>query len=674
MGSHTMLSNALLRTSLFCFLIGIFATSQAQQQRPTDLAEMSLEELMNLEITTVGKKEQKLSQVSGAVYVITQEDIRRSGATELPELLRLVPGVQVAQINGNTWAISIRGFNSRYSNKLLVMVDGRTVYSPNFSGVYWDMQNLLLEDIERIEIIRGPGGTLWGANAVNGVINVITKQAQETQGVLLAGAAGSQSQGLAQARYGGRDQRRNCAYRFYSHYFREGQSPGLLTLQSAWDAWSEINGGFRSDWQASARDALTFSAAIYRASEQQFYLAPLLQPPFSQSLQTQLRGTEGNFMLNWQHRFAAGSLSTFQAYYDHLDRLFLPLGLQQQIFDLNFQHQLRPHPRHDVVIGAGFRLNHDKARNSDFLAFLKAGATLKIFGGFIQDDITLRQNSVWLTAGSKFESNSYTGLNTQPSLRLLWKAHPQHSLWAAVSRAVRTPSNWEEQVRIDTVAFPAQEGVPSVIAILGNNRLSAEQLLAYEAGYRAQPTAALSVDFAAFYNVYKDLIGLKGGQPFLELTPAPPHLVIPNTFSNNTKARTKGLEFSTTYQLFAPWRFSAAYSWLQIRQTVPPGGVTLMQPGDNPRHQFNLRSYWSLPRGVEFDTAVYYTSNLAAQPIPDYTRLDTRLGWRPSRNLEFSLALQNLLDPRHPEFVQIYDVEGPAQIGRGILGKITWRF
>jgi len=668
-----ILSTVLPCGCLLCFLAALPFHAEAQK-RPPDLSEMSLEELMNIEVTTAGKKEQTLVQVPAAVYVITQEEIRRSGATRLPELLRLVPGVQVAQINANTWAISVRGFNYRYSDKLLVMIDGRTVYSPDFSGVYWDMQNLVLEDIERIEVIRGPGGTLWGANAVNGVINVITKRAQDTQGALIGAGTGSQGQAMTQARYGGQKQQKNFSYRLYTNYFREGQSPGLAPSQSAYDAWSDLTAGFRSDWQAGSRDALALSAEIGRVSEQQFYLSPSLQPPFSQAMHTELKGTEGSLMLTWQHQFAGGSLSTLQTYYDHLDRFFLPLGLQQQIFDIDFQHQLRPYPRHEVVVGAGFRLNQGNTRNSDFLAFLKGASRLSTFSGFVQDDVTLRYDRLWLTAGSKFESNSYTGLEMQPSVRLLWKANPRYSAWAAVSRAVRVPSNYEEQVRINALAFPGPGGVPGLLTIFGERRLVPEQLLAYEAGYRAQPAAAFSVEVATFYNVYKDLIGLQPGQPFLDLTPAPPHLVIPNTLSNNTKARTKGLEFSTTYQPFGSWRISTAYSWLQTRQTAPPGSGSLMQPGDNPRHQFNLRSYWSLPVGLELDTALFYTGSLAAQALPGYTRLDTRLGWRPRKTFEFSVVLQNLLDPRHPEFVQAYDVEGPAQIRRSVQGKITWRF
>lgn len=669
---HAIFSNALRRGCLLCFLAGLTFHARAQKS-PPDLGEMSLEELMNIEVTTAGKKEQTLAQVPAAVYVITQEEIRRSGATRLPELLRLVPGVQVAQINANTWAISIRGFNYRYSNKLLVMIDGRTVYSSDFSGVYWDMQNLVLEDIEKIEVVRGPGGTLWGANAVNGVINVITKRAQDTQGLLTSATAGSQGLGMTQARYGGRHRDKNFSYRLNGRYFREGQSPGLDS-RHAYDAWSDIVGGFRSDWQPAWRDSLVLTAEIYRGSEQQFYLVPLLQPPFSQSMFTQLKGTEGNFVLNWQHHFAGGSLSTLQTYYDHLDRSFLPLGLQQQIFNIDFQHQMRYGQRHEVVVGAGFRLNHDNIRSSDLLFFRKRADTLNVFSGFLQDEIALHRDQLWLIAGSKFESNSYTGLQAQPTLRLLWKPQPQHSLWTAASRAVRTPSNYEEQVRINALAFPGPAGVPTWLAIFGNKNLVAEQLLAYELGYRTQPASLVSLDVSGFYNVYKDLLGLQPGQPFLELIPAPAHLVFPNTLSNNTKARTKGIEFSAAYKPFETWKISTAYSWLQIKQAAPLSSGSLMQPGDNPRHQFSVRSYWSLPRALEFDSAAFYISELSAQRVPAYVRLDSRLGWRPSKRLEFSLVLQNLLDSKHPEFAQTYDVQGPSQIARKIHGGVTWRF
>lgn len=673
MRSHAIFTNALLRRCVLCFLAGLVFPAYAQEHPPADLIEMSLEELMNVEVITAGKKEQPLAQVPAAVYVITQEEIRRSGATRLPELLRLAPGVQVAQINANTWAISIRGFNYRYSNKLLVMIDGRTVYSPDFSGVYWDMQNLVLEDIERIEVIRGPGGTLWGANAVNGVINVITKRAQDTQGALFTATTGSQGEAMTQARYGGQNQQKQFSYRLYGKYFREGQSPYLDRAHTAYDAWSDFIGGFRSDWQAARRDNMVFSGQIYRTSEQQFYLAPLLEPPFSQPLNTQLKGTEANLTLKWQHQFTGGSRSTLQTYYDHLDRFFPALGLQQQVLDIDLQHQLHLARRHEIVVGAGFRFNHENICNSDFLSFLKRTGTLNIFAGSLQDEITLRHD-LWLTAGSKFESNSYTGVEAQPGLRLLWKPYPKHALWSAVSRAVRTPSTYEEQVRINALAFPGPNGLPVLLAIFGNSRLLSEQILAYELGYRTQPTRTVSIDVAAFYDVYKDLVGLAAGQPFLELTPTPPHMVIPSTLSNNAKARTKGLEFSGTYQPLAWWRISTAYSWLEIREHAPAGSGNLMQPGDSPRHQFNLRSYWSLPLDLEFDTAAFYNGALSAQAVPGCVRFDTRLGWHPNKHLAFSLALQNLLHPRHPEFVQTYDVQGPAQVGRRVQGGITWHF
>jgi iron complex outermembrane receptor protein len=671
---HASFSNAWLYGCLLCLLILLPADLPAQKHPPADLTEMSLEELLNIEVTTAGKKEQTLAQVPAAVYVITQEEIRRSGATRLPELLRLVPGVQVAQINANTWAISIRGFNYRYSNKLLVMVDGRIVYTPLFSGVYWDMQNLVLEDIERIEVIRGPGGTLWGANAVNGIINVITKPAQDTQGALVSATAGSQNQAMMQARYGGQNRQKQFSYRLYSKYFREGQSPALDSTQSAYDAWSDLVGGFRSEWQAAPRDLLIFSGEVYRASEQQAYFAPLLQPPFSQNLTLPLKATEGNLMLNWQHQFAGGSLSSLQGYYDHVDRFFFPLGWQQHMFDISFQHQLRLHERHEVVVGTEFRLHQENVRNSDILSFGTRADVQNIFSGFVQDDITLYPTHVWLLLGSKFESNPYTGLEVQPSARLRWQPLASHSFWAAVSRAVRTPSRYEEEGQVKPLALPGPPGLPILLTLSGSQQLVSEKLLAYEFGYRTQPTASVSLDFAFFYNVYKDIIGMQPGQPFLELTPAPPHLIAPNVFANNLNARTKGIEMAATYKPRSWWKFSTGYSWLQIRQKASSGSTSLMVPGDVPKHQFDFRSYCSLPLNLEFDNGIFYASSLTAQRIPAYVRWDSRWGWRPTQHLEFSLALQNLLDPHHPEFVQVYDIQGPAQVGRRVQGGITWQF
>lgn len=511
-----------------------------------------------------------------------------------------------------------------------------------------------------------------GANAVNGVINVITKRAQDTQGLLTSAVAGSQGQGMIQARYGGGTQQKKFNYRLYAKYFREGQSPGLDLAHPAYDAWSDITGGLRSDWQATPRDFLAFSANLYRASEQQFYLAPLLQPPFSQSLYTELKGTQENVMVNWEHSFPGGSLSTLQTYYDHLDRFYLLLGLQQQTFAVEFQHQLRSSQRHEVVIGAGCRLNQENIRSSDILSFPAGTASQNIFSTFLQDEITVSPARLWLTLGSKFESNPYTGWEAQPAIRVRWNPHRAHSLWTAVSRAVRIPSRYEEEARVKALVLPGPAGMPALVMVVGNQNLESEQLLAYELGYRTQPRASISFDAAAFYNVYKDIIGLQAGQPFVE--PSPPHLVIPNPFANNLNARTKGLEFSLTYKPAAKWKLAGGYSWLQMRQTAPPGSTSLMLPGDNPRHQLNLRSYVTLPLGLEFDTAAFYTSALSAQDVPAYVALDARLGWRTEKHVEVSLVLQNLLNPRHPEFVQRYDVQGPTQVGRRIQGGITIRF
>lgn len=647
------------------------------QERDGDLTAKSLEDLMNIEVTSVSKKEEKLFQTAAAIYVITQEDIRRSGMTSLPELLRLVPGLSVARIDGSKYAISARGFNSRFTNKLLVLMDGRSVYSPEHSGVYWEAQDVLLEDIERIEVIRGPGGTLWGANAVNGVINIITKRAQDTQGGLVTVGGGSEDQGFGGIRYGSKIGN-GAYYRIYTKYYNRD---GLVNESGldAKDGQDAIQGGGRLDWQLSDSDSLTLQGDIYdtRLRETPTPVSPAV--PFAPHLNRRGEFTGGNVLGRWNHVFSDRSDLALQLYFDRSVRQVYDLGERIDTFDLDFQHHFAIGQRQDIVWGVGYRAVSDLTNSNigNPVQFDPKGRTVHLFSAFAQDEVKIIQNRLRLTLGTKLEHNDYTSIEVQPSIRLLWTPVDRQTLWGVVSRAVRTPARSNTGIRVNASAFPGPDYTPNIVALIGNPDFRSEELLAYEIGYRLQLGSNVSLDIATFYNLYDHLQTLEPGRPFFESAPLPPRVVIPLLFDNLMSGETYGLEVSANWNAASRWKLSGSYSFL--RMDLHPYAESLdstseTAEGDSPRHQFQIRSYINLPYNLELDTSLYRVSRLVSQQVPGYTRLDARFGWRVGEGVLLSLGLQNLLDKRHPEIEGFDKAVITSQVQRSIYGKLTWRF
>lgn len=645
------------------------ALAQETEHSQTDLSGLSLEELMNIEVTSVGKKSQKLSDAAAAIYVITQEDIRRSGATSIPEVLRMVPGLQVAQIDSNKWAVAARGFNDIFTDKLLVLIDGRSVYTPLYSGVFWDVQDTILEDIERIEVIRGPGATLWGANAVNGVINIITKTADETQGGLVTNAGGSEEQGSVSARYGGKIGD-TVSYRVYAKYFDRDRShfrPGGTKD----DAWNILRGGFRFDWRAATQDRFTLQGDLYDGDVGWVIADAQPVPPFLRLLRKESNISGGNLLGRWRHAFSEQSQGTLQMYYDRTRRDNLGLEETRDTVDLDWQHEVTPFARHSIVWGAGYRLTADQLRNAPFVAFSPASRKDHLFSAFIQDEITLIPDRLRLTLGSKFEHNDYTGFEAQPSIRFLWTPHRKHTLWAAVSRAVRTPSRINDDVRFNIAAFPTETGLPALVTLFGSRQSHAEELLAYELGYRSQLTPGLTFDATGFYMDYTSLSNSQTGTPTLQLASQPPYLLIPQHFRNEGTGRSYGIELASQYHLAEWWRLQTAYTWLEVK-IHPANGDRFT--GTSPHHQVNFRSMIDLPWRFELDTSVYYVDTLSGNRIPSYFRWDVRLGWHLTETLELSLVGQNLSTQHHREFQPRFAIGNGNEIERSAYGKLTWRF
>lgn len=661
------------------FFVGIFGEAGAQGPRE---GEMTGEALLFLELPTVvtaAKREQPLSEVPAAVHVITQEDIRRSGAASIPELLRLVPGIEVARINANMWAITARGFNARFANKLLVLLDGRVVYDPEFAGVFWDVQDTLLEDIDRIEVIRGPGGTLWGANAVNGVINIITKRAEATQGTLLSARAGSEERFSGSVRRGGR-LGETGHWRVYAKYFDRDEGEGAAGSEAA-DDWRQWRTGFRLDGKGGKRDDLTLQGDLYGGKSGAGVSLSTLTSPFRKTFTTDDEVSGANLLGKWKRTLSASSDLVFQLYYDRAERERLTEDFRRDrdTFDLDFQHRLSPGERQEIVWGLGYRYNRDDFGNTFSVSFHPDSRETHLLSAFVQDEIALVPERWFFTIGSKLEHNDFTGFEIQPSARLRWAPSRRHTLWTAVTRAVRTPSRSQDDIRINFLVLPPFGPPPAtkqVFSILGDRSTDAEELWAFEAGWRSSPTERLSLDVAAFYNDYDNLSTLESATPFAETLGGETVKVVPLTFCNDLKGETYGVEVSADWRATEKWRWSAAYSFLRLQlhgDSKQARDEAEETEGSSPRNQFQLRSQLNLPHNLEFDAALYYVDNLSAQDVPSYLRLDTRLGWRPVKDVEVSLALFNLLDDHHPEFGPS---EGTAltEVERSFYAKVTWRF
>lgn len=643
-----------------------------------DLTELSIEELINIPVT-IQRTTQSLSRSPAAISVITQDDIRRSGVTSIPEALRLAPGLEVARVDSHQWAISSRGFNDVFANKLLVMIDGRSVYTPLFSGVFWDVQDTVLEDIDRIEVIRGPGASLWGANAVNGVINIITKPAKETQGTLITAGGGTEERGFGAVRLGAKVND-EVFYRVYAKYFDRDNSVFLGGGENN-DDWQIARGGFRIDWQPAEVNLFTLQGDVYGGELGQTFtrLSPTpdlggVYQNFNERDRIDVSG--GNILGRWTHSISDESSFSFQIFYDRTVRDTEIIREDRDTFDVDFQHRFSLGDRHGIVWGGGYRVTSDAIENTFDVALNPDERTAHLFGAFVQDEISLIEKTLSLTLGSKFEHNDFTGFEIQPSGRLLWSPHERHSVWAAVSRAVRTPSRADDDVRLNQKPpFPAPG---TIVSILGDRSFDSEELIAYELGYRVQPHAKLSFDLATFYNEYDNLRGLQPGTPYGEGSPAPPHAVVPAFISNNLKGETYGAELTANWQMLDWWRWSANYTYLQLQihadGTPPDVASERTIEGSSPHHQVSLRAKMDLPFDIELDGMARYVDNLAAPGVSSYISLDLRFGWRPTENLEFSLVGQNLLDSQHQEFAPTFIATQSAEIERAVYAKVTWNF
>ena len=654
--------------------LGLAIPSPAQSPPARDLTQFSLEDLMNVQVTSVSKKEQKLAKTGAAIFVITQEDIRRSGATSIPDLLRMAPGVDVARVDHSNWAVSIRGFNAVFSNKVLVLIDGRSVYNHAFSAVIWHAQDVPLEDIERIEIIRGPGGTVWGANAMNGVINIITKSAKATPGGLISAGGGSDYQAEGLVQFGGKAGA-SGDYRVYGRLSNLGRSDPAGSTEPADERHLE-QGGFRSDWNLSPRNLLTVQGEYRHADGGETTTGVIPQTPTVMGTYVEpISDDGGNILGRWTHTFLNGSDVSLQAYFDKSQTSANGVQDFASIGDIDFQHHLSIGSRNDVVWGLSYRTAANRFVPNSVFTLNPLDRTDSLYSSFAQDEITITR-TLSLTLGSKFEHNVYTGFEVEPSAQLVWAPNSRNTIWASAAKAIRQPSVVDSGIDAVSAITPLPQGAFGVVQVFGNPITKVEQLRDLETGYRAQINRRLSLDVTGFLSFYKNLQTTEPQTPFFTLTPGPPHLVIPLIYDYKAHARNYGAEAFANWNVTDRWRISPGLTMLNMSVRRDPSSQDPkieLQPGYSPRRSYQVRSFINLWRTFEWDQTVGYTGPLTAGDIPGYTRLDTRFGWRAGEHVEMSIAGQNLLQPRHAEFLDLQTIDHTLD-QRSVFGKITWHF
>ncbi len=662
-----------LSLSIAVFNCLSYATDSAEEATQNTLKQLTLAQLGNVEVTTASKTPEQVWKTSAAIFVLTGDDIRRSGATNVPEALRLVPGVEVARINSNRWAIGIRGFGSRLTRDVLVLIDGRTVYTTLLAGTYWEVQNLMLADVERIEVIRGPGGTIWGPNAVNGVINIITKSSKETHGEYVSVAGGNVNEGIVNARYGGGNGA-GVDYRVYGLAFDRG--PEYHPNGIDYDRWRAVQGGFRIDIAKGERDRFTIQGDVYDEGTGESVTATTYAPPYSQVLDGTAGLSGGNILARWHRSQGEGRDFELQAYYDRTNRHELNFEDLRDTYDIDFIDRFRL-SRQQISWGFGARWSHGANPTVvSGLYFIPESRTDELYSVFIQDDIGLVDDRLSLELGTKILKTNYTGAQWQPTARLLWTPRPTQTFWAAFTHALRTPSDAERAFYLAGFTGSFVNGLPLFARFNANPAFHSEELNGSELGYRQLLRSNVYVDVSAFHNHYGDLFSEDlVGAPYVETSPGPPHYLLPAAFGNGLLGTTKGVEIAPEWKPLPSWRLRATYSFLQMElmkgknsTDVGSGPITA---GSSPRHQATAQSGIDFSKAFSLDLTYRYVSRLPAQNIRAYSTADVEFTWHARPPLSFSVVGRNLFQPYHYEFAS--DPGPNVAIKRSVYGQITWQ-
>ncbi len=672
-GTHTRRRRfAWLALLVATSLMMMVTASSVHAQEVDELADLDIEDLFDMEVTSLTKSAHKLSSTPAAIYVLTQEDLRRSGVQSIPEALRLVPGMQVARLSGNRWAISARGFNSLFSDKLLVLMDGREVYTPLFAGVYWDVQDTNMQDIERIEVIRGPGGTLWGANAVNGVVNIVTKSAKDTHGALAYGGAGNVDRGFATTRYGNKVGD-NLHYRGYFKYLKRTdlEDPDPAAGLLAHDSTEQFRGGWRMDWDVTPDISLTFQGDLYgggsEATAQSISRVIVPAPPPRLETTTDVQG--GNILLNYIQSFGEGQEFAAKFYYDRTERDDVVWDETRDTWDIDLQHRFPLLTDFTVTWGGQYRRTRDETGPGFEASYAPEERELDFGTGFLQIEWDGWEDRLRVLVGSKFIYNDFTGFEVQPSARVSVTPIDKNTFWASFARAVRIPSRSIADMRVDATL----PGPINVNVISGDPTVPSEDVYAFEAGYRVEPIDRVQLDIAGYYNLYRNLYTL-------ELSSGP--FGLPVSWANKMEGGGYGVEFASAWRATDWFTFKANYTWSKLNLEAP--GSTSQNLGQlgiaNPRieeavaeHQVQAQTLFNLPYNFEFDAHLYYVSKIDLLNVDDYLRLDLRLGYEPVENLEFSFAVQNLTSTVHTEWRYEFEYT-ETRIPRSYYGAVTWRY
>jgi iron complex outermembrane receptor protein len=676
--SSSQLSVALLCLSTaFSFPAASADVRSDDMQATSELLPLSWEELTDLDVSTLSRQTQSVKNSPAAAFVITSEDIRRAGVTSLPELLRMVPGMNVAKINAWNWAVSARGFNDLYANKLQVMIDGRSIYDPLVSGVYWGQQNPSLQDIERIEVLRGPSGSLWGANAVNGTINIVTRSAKDTQGGLLTGGGGNEEEAFGSIRYGGKISE-NTYLRGSVNGISRDASIDLQGIDNTRDFGNAQTGNVRLDSQLSEQDQFMLEANVSRYRLEGYFIG--VSTPGTQATPSTWQqdaygreGITGSLQGNWKHDTDGGHHTELSMSFTQTEWNLTTNDMRRSHYVLDFQHSLPKYLGHNVMWGLNYQNINDHFDNSVTLSFLPDHFTQHNIGFFLQDQIDLDDNLI-LTLGNRVEHFTYTGWETEPNMRLLWIPNNRHRIWAAVSRAVVLPNRAQHSIRL----FKPVPGTNTFLEACANPDMKTENLVAYELGWRWQVASNLDFDTAVFYNIYDRMQGTKFTGRVLN-RPAPNTLEA--TVGNYRQVKSYGLETSLNYRMNPDWRLQASYSTNKFEVNYDPSihwfRDELTEAHSNPQHTLSLRSLYNLTNEIELDTWLRYVDQITVdrnRRVPAYFTMDVRIGWHPHKDLELSVSGQNLLDNQHPEFSDELYISVASQIQRGYLAQISWRF
>lgn len=626
-----------------------------------------------MQVTTVSKQPEEVWRTPAAIYVMTQADIRRSGATSIPELLRLIPGVQVSRMQSDQWAVGVRGFASQFSRGLLVLIDGRSVYTPLFEGVYWDVQDTNLADIDHIEVIRGPGGTIWGSNAVNGVINIITKKARDTQGGEASVVSGEVDRFIGEVREGFHPSR-NIYARIYAKGFNRGpeRNPGNIP----YDEWHQARGGFRAGWEPNGRDTLTLQGDIYQGQSGVQNAIGQYVPPAQLIVNGENDVSGGNLMVRWDRTLAHNSDFYVQAYFDRTNRQTPQFGETRNTFDLDFIDQIGWLPRQDLIVGLGLRESPSYIiQTQATVDFLPHRTTDYIYSSFLQDTFHILPDRLSLTLGSKFDQNNFDGFEIQPSARLLWTPRDHLTFWGSIARAARTPGRLDQDLQLTGYSPNTPiPGLPFFVRIEGDPNFKSEVLIGYEAGYRQLLTPQLYVDVAAFHNDYDRLESFGSVSISVPTTPYP-YLLLAVPFANGIKGVTDGLEIAPDWKPLSWWALRGSFSHLHLHLHPRAGfsdtGTVGSYQGSSPHREASVQSMFTLPHGFEFDQDYRFVSRLPAQKVPGYQTADARLAWNFAHHFEIAANGQNLLQPTHREFQG--DNGNAVGIRRTVYASLTWR-